>query len=161
MVSGLLRGEFEEGVPPSSARSAAEIADTGVVLREPRAGYSTHGYDFDDATGTIIGCALEVHRTLGPGFGEIVYQRALAMELRVAGPVLQRDCGRHRTSEVLESFLAPRQVTTKSHFIPFGSTGGDFGSLLGFKLGLPFVPFVLSILRVPKPFGGCVELYPI
>ena len=40
-----------------------EITDTGVVLRERRAGYSTHGYDFDDATGAIIGCALEVHRS--------------------------------------------------------------------------------------------------
>ena len=48
-----------------------EITDTGVVLRERRAGYSTHGYDFDDATGTIIGCALEVHRILGPGFREL------------------------------------------------------------------------------------------
>ncbi len=43
---------------------------TGVVLRERRAGYSTHGYDFDDATGTVIGCVLEVHRILGPGFRE-------------------------------------------------------------------------------------------
>ena len=47
-----------------------EITDTGVVLRERRAGYSTHGYDFD-TTGAIIGCALEVHRTLGPGVREI------------------------------------------------------------------------------------------
>ncbi len=67
-----------------------EITDTGVVLRERRAGYSTHGYDFDDATSTIIGCALEVHRILGPGFREIVYQRALALELQVAG--LEFDC---------------------------------------------------------------------
>jgi hypothetical protein len=51
-----------------------EIADSGVELREGRAGYSTHGYDFDDATGAIIGCTLEVHRTLGPGFREIVFQ---------------------------------------------------------------------------------------
>jgi hypothetical protein len=68
-----------------------EITDTGVVLRERRAGYSTHGYDFDDATGAIIGCALEVHRTLGPGFREIVYQRALAMELQVADLEFDRE----------------------------------------------------------------------
>jgi hypothetical protein len=37
-----------------------EITDTGVVLRERRAGYSACGYDFEDATGAIIGCALEV-----------------------------------------------------------------------------------------------------
>jgi hypothetical protein len=68
-----------------------EITDEGAVLREARAGYSTHGYDFDDATGAVIGCALEVHRTLGPGFREIVYQRALAIELGAAGFEFERE----------------------------------------------------------------------
>lgn len=48
-------------------------------------GESTKGYDFDDLTGRIIGAALEVHRELGPGFQEVVYQRALALELDAAG----------------------------------------------------------------------------
>jgi GxxExxY protein len=68
-----------------------EITDAGVVLRERAAGFSTQGYDFDDATGSIIGCALEVHRTLGPGFRRIVYQRALAMELQAAGMAFDRE----------------------------------------------------------------------
>ena len=36
-------------------------------------------------TETIIGCAMKVHRTLGPGFLESVYQKALTHELRKAG----------------------------------------------------------------------------
>jgi GxxExxY protein len=36
-------------------------------------------------TGRIIGCAIAVHQELGPGFLESVYQRALAIELRLAG----------------------------------------------------------------------------
>ncbi len=36
-------------------------------------------------TQTIIGCAMKVHRTLGPGFLESVYQKALAHELRKSG----------------------------------------------------------------------------
>lgn len=36
-------------------------------------------------TEKIIGCAMKVHRTLGPGFLEAVYQQALAHELRQAG----------------------------------------------------------------------------
>ena len=36
-------------------------------------------------TEQIIGCAMAVHRSLGPGFLESVYQNALAHELRKAG----------------------------------------------------------------------------
>lgn len=39
----------------------------------------------DPLTGKIIGCAIEVHRTLGPGLLESVYQQALAHELQIQG----------------------------------------------------------------------------
>ncbi|MFN2440343.1 MAG: GxxExxY protein, partial [Chitinophagaceae bacterium] len=35
---------------------------------------------YQEITGDIIGCAMEVHRTLGCGFQEYVYQRALEIE---------------------------------------------------------------------------------
>jgi len=38
-----------------------------------------------ELTGQIIGCAMKVHRALGPGFLESVYERALVVELRKAG----------------------------------------------------------------------------
>jgi GxxExxY protein len=38
-----------------------------------------------ELTEKIIGCAMKVHRTLGPGFLESVYQNALAHELGKAG----------------------------------------------------------------------------
>ena len=38
-----------------------------------------------DITYKIIGCAMKVHSTLGNGFQEVIYQRALAMELDLAG----------------------------------------------------------------------------
>jgi len=40
-----------------------------------------HGYKNSDLTGTIIGCAMKVHSTLGNGFQEIIYQRSLAIEM--------------------------------------------------------------------------------
>ncbi|MFP4546882.1 MAG: GxxExxY protein [Fidelibacterota bacterium] len=41
--------------------------------------------EINEITKTIIGCAIKVHRTLGPGFLESVYQAALAYEMRKAG----------------------------------------------------------------------------
>lgn len=37
-------------------------------------------YPESELTGKIIGCAMEVHRILGNGFQEVIYQRALAIE---------------------------------------------------------------------------------
>jgi GxxExxY protein len=39
-------------------------------------------YKYSDITGKIIGAAIEVHKYLGNGFQEVIYQRALAYELR-------------------------------------------------------------------------------
>ena len=39
----------------------------------------------DDLTYKIIGCAIKVHNTMGPGFQEVIYQRCLAIELERAG----------------------------------------------------------------------------
>ena len=37
----------------------------------------------EDLTYKIIGCAMEVHKHLGNGFQEVVYQRALAIEMKM------------------------------------------------------------------------------
>ena len=51
---------------------------------------SYRGYDFS-LTEKILGASIEVHRTLGPGFQEIIYQRALELELAAAGLQFQRE----------------------------------------------------------------------
>lgn len=38
-------------------------------------------YKYSELTRKIIGCAMEVHKILGPGFQEVIYQRALAKEM--------------------------------------------------------------------------------
>jgi GxxExxY protein len=38
-------------------------------------------YKYSEITEKIIGCSMKVHRTLGNGFQEVIYQRALAVEL--------------------------------------------------------------------------------
>ncbi|MBK6566178.1 MAG: GxxExxY protein [Saprospiraceae bacterium] len=39
----------------------------------------------DELTYKIIGCAMKVHNTLGPGFQEVIYQRCLGIEFQKAG----------------------------------------------------------------------------
>ena len=48
-------------------------------------------YPLSEVTGKIIGCALEVHRTLGNGFQEVIYQRALALEMTRQGLEFSRE----------------------------------------------------------------------
>ena len=38
---------------------------------------------YEDLTYKIIGCAMEVHKHMGNGFQEVVYQRALAIEMQM------------------------------------------------------------------------------
>ena len=44
--------------------------------------YSEKDYKFQDITRKIIGAAMEVHKNLGNGFQELIYQRSLALEMR-------------------------------------------------------------------------------
>jgi GxxExxY protein len=41
--------------------------------------------EINTLTHKIIGCAMQVHRTLGNGFQEVIYQRALAIEFVFQG----------------------------------------------------------------------------
>lgn len=45
----------------------------------------------DKLTYEIIGCAMKVHNTLGPGFQEVIYQRSLAIEFSKKGINFSRE----------------------------------------------------------------------
>ena len=42
-----------------------------------------HSMKEQELTGKIIGAAMEVHKILGNGFQEVIYQRALAIEMQL------------------------------------------------------------------------------
>jgi GxxExxY protein len=48
-------------------------------------------YKHSDVTYKIIGAAMKVHSTLGCGFQEVIYQRALAIEMPKSGLCFQRE----------------------------------------------------------------------
>lgn len=45
----------------------------------------------EELTKKIIGCAMKVHSTLGNGFQEVIYQRALAIEMKEQGLSFARE----------------------------------------------------------------------
>ncbi|GHT78508.1 hypothetical protein FACS189464_2070 [Bacteroidia bacterium] len=49
------------------------------------------GYKYSELTEKIIGCAMTAHKILGNGFQEVIYQRALAIELELAGISCKRE----------------------------------------------------------------------
>ena len=72
--------------------------------------------EYERLTEKIIGAAIEVHRRLGPGFIESIYEKALVMELRRAGLQVQQqlelvisydgvEIGRHRLDLFVEQTI--------------------------------------------------------
>jgi GxxExxY protein len=48
-------------------------------------------YKYSELTGKIIGCAMRVHSALGNGFQEVIYQRALEIEMADEGISFSRE----------------------------------------------------------------------
>jgi GxxExxY protein len=61
-----------------------------------------------DLSGQVIGAAMKVHSTLGPGFLESVYQNALIWELRKVGlnAEAERSISVHYDGQLVGAFTA-------------------------------------------------------
>jgi GxxExxY protein len=78
-------------VQPSSKytnRQDAKCAKKEELMREP-------GKEIDDLANAVIGVAIEVHRVLGPGYLESVYEEAMVVELGLRGIGFERQKSIH------------------------------------------------------------------
>ena len=62
-------------------------------MNEPQRHRDTENEERDPLTRQIIGAAIEVHRVLGPGLPESLYEKALCIELEARGLKYARQLG--------------------------------------------------------------------
>jgi len=85
--------------------------------------------EFDELSNRVIGCALEVHKVVGPGLLESTYEQCLAHELALAGisfclqpalPVqykgIKLDCGYRIDLLVADSLIV--EIKSVEHLLP-------------------------------------------
>lgn len=82
-------------------------------------------YKYSELTAKVIGCAMTVHRALGNGFQEVIYQRALEIEMALAEISFRREfemlifyreqeIGKRRVDFLVEGVLSVElKATTK------------------------------------------------
>lgn len=63
------------------------------------------GHEFEALSGQVIQAAIEVHRELGPGFLELVYESAMKVALRQRGIV-------YEAQKLITIFFAGEEVGT-------------------------------------------------
>lgn len=103
--------------------------------------------ELNKLTEKIIGCAIEVHRQLGPGLLESTYEAALAIELDLAGlrflrqPVFpvtykHRPIGEHRLDLVVEDAVVVELKSVERHDPLFEAQLLTYLRIAGKRLGL-------------------------
>ena len=117
--------------------------------------------ELEDLTEKVIGCAITVHKTIGPGFLESIYENALVIELKRGGlrvesqlsrSIQYRDVevGLHRVDLLVEGALIVELKAVSGlediHFAQVRS----YLKALGLKHGLllNFASMPLAIKRV-------------
>jgi GxxExxY protein len=110
------------------------------------------GLEHEDLTDKIIGCAIEVHKKLGPGFIESIYENALIFELEKRHLGFERqkevtieydgfEVGRHRLDLIVEDTIVVELKAVKHiediHFAIVKSylkaLGKEHGLLINFS----------------------------
>ena len=103
--------------------------------------------EINQLTEKIIGCAIEVHRQLGPGLLESLYESALCIELEQAGlkysrqaiiPVVYKNhpIGEHRIDLLVEDLVVLEIKSVERHDPVFEAQVLTYLKITGKKIGL-------------------------
>ena len=114
-----------------------------------------------DLTGQVIGAAIEVHRRLGPGFLEYIYERALVIELIKRDiPLAQQhelnisydgvEIGKHRLDLFVADYLVVELKTVRAIDEAHIATVKSYLRAVGQETGLllNFSKPILEIRRI-------------
>ncbi len=113
--------------------------------------------ELNKLTEKIIGCAMEVHRQLGPGLLESTYEAALCIELELAGlgyqcqvlyPVVYkgRTIGQYRLDLVVEDTVVVEAKSVERFDPVFAAQVLTYLRVTGKKLG-PLINFNSRLLK--------------
>ena len=113
---------------------------------------TVEGLEHEDLTDKIIGCAIEVHKRLGPGFLESIYENALIIELQRQNLRIEQqkevmikydgmEVGRHRLDLIIDNTIVVELKAVKNiediHFAIVKSylkaLGKEHGLLINFS----------------------------
>ena len=121
-------------------------------------------YPLSELTGKIIGCAMEVHRILGNGFQERIYQRAMAIEMALQGLAFSQEhvmdiyykghlIGTRRVDFFVEEQVMVELKAVKNLEDVHLAQAINYLEAYGVKIGLliNFGDFSLRFHRVMKP----------
>jgi GxxExxY protein len=108
--------------------------------------YTKPNYPLSELTGRIIAAAQEVYRQLGPGFQEVIYQRALARELPAHNLDFSREVwidvhykgakiGSKRVDFVIEAVMVEIKAKAELEPVEFVQTL-SYLKASGYKVGL-------------------------
>ena len=103
---------------------------------------------YKEITEKIIGASFEVHKFLGNGFQEVIYQRALAWELAQAGLSYTREI----EQEIFYKELQEPIGTRRADFVVEGKVLVELKAII--QLEDVHLAQVLNYLKAYKPEAG-------
>jgi GxxExxY protein len=120
-----------------------------------------------ELSGRVIDAATAVHRTLGPGFIESVYENALCVELLRRGIAFERQkslpivyegekVGEHRLDLLVEGRLVVELKAVKALEDVFFAVGRSYLKAAGVEDGLllNFASMPLTVKRIGRELAG-------